>query len=172
MSLENSLRHVKDFPVQGIDFVDITPILKDATLFNEAINKMINEIKNVDFSLIVATEARGFIFGAAIANAMGKGFIPVRKKGKLPHETVALEYDLEYGSNTIEIHKDAIKEGDKVVFIDDLLATGGTTKASAKLIEKLGGQIVSMLFFIELIYLNGRKFLNNYNVRSIIKLGE
>jgi adenine phosphoribosyltransferase len=170
MDLKEVLRHVPDFPKKGIDFIDITTVLQDA----EALRQSVDEMKKLvgelgDFDMIIGPESRGFIFGAPLAYAMGKGFVPIRKRGKLPYKTVSIEYQLEYGTDMLEIHEDAIKPGQRVVIIDDLLATGGTTEANIRLIEKLGGQVAGLVFFIELGFLNGRERLKGYEVRSVVQ---
>ena len=166
--LEEYIRSIPDFPEEGVIFRDITTVLQDAEGLHLAINKMQEKLEEIDFDVIVAPESRGFIFGMPIAYNMKKSFVPVRKKGKLPADTIEISYDLEYGEATIEIHKDAIKQGQKVVIIDDLMATGGTIEAIARLVEKLGGEIVKICCLVELDGLNGRKKLNNYNVDSVI----
>ncbi len=166
--LEDYVRTIPDFPEPGIMFRDITTILSDADGLKLAIDEMQRTLDGVDFDVVAGAESRGFIFGAAIAYNMHKPFILIRKKGKLPCETVEQSYDLEYGQATIEIHKDAVEPGQKVVIIDDLIATGGTVEAAAKLIEKLGGEVVKMVFLMELKGLNGREKLANYDVASVI----
>ena len=166
--LEDYVRTIPDFPEPGIMFRDITTILSDADGLKLAIDEMQKTLDGVDFDVIAGAESRGFIFGAAIAYNMHKPFILIRKKGKLPCETVEQSYDLEYGQATIEIHKDAVEPGQKVVIIDDLIATGGTVEAAAKLIEKLGGEVVKMVFLMELKGLNGRDKLAKYDVASVI----
>ncbi|ACL76300.1 adenine phosphoribosyltransferase [Ruminiclostridium cellulolyticum] len=170
MDLKDKLRHVMDFPKEGIDFIDITTVLQDPEAFRECMEsfKTLAE-KMGDFDLIVGSESRGFIFGAPLAYRMEKGFVPVRKKGKLPYKTVREEYDLEYGKDELEIHSDAIAPGEKVLIVDDLLATGGTTEANIKLVEKLGGEVTGIVYFIELMSLKGRDKLKGYNVDSIVK---
>ena len=166
--LEDYVRTIPDFPKPGIMFRDITTILSDADGLKLAIDEMQKTLDGVDFDVIAGAESRGFIFGAAIAYNMHKPFILIRKKGKLPCETVEQSYDLEYGKATIEIHKDAVEPGQKVVIIDDLIATGGTVEAAARLIEKLGGEVVKMVFLMELKGLNGREKLAKYDVASVI----
>lgn len=163
------VRSIKDFPQEGIIFRDVTSVLQDADGLHLAIDLMQDSIKDLDFDVIVGPESRGFIFGVPIAYNLHKPFIPVRKKGKLPCETVEMEYELEYGTATIEIHKDAIKPGQKVVIIDDLIATGGTTEAIIKLIEQLGGGVSAICFLMELEGLKGREKLEGYRVESVIK---
>ena len=166
--IEEYVRSIPDFPEPGIIFRDVTSILQDADGLHLAIDLMQEKLKDVDFDVVVGPESRGFIFGMPIAYALGKAFIPVRKKGKLPCETVSAEYDLEYGKAEIEIHKDAIKPGQKVVLVDDLIATGGTMEASCKLVEQLGGEVVKILFLMELAGLKGREKLAKYDVASVI----
>ncbi len=162
------VRTIPDFPQPGIMFRDITTVLQDADGLQLAIDEMQKLLEGVDFDMIAGAESRGFIFGAALAYNMHKPLLLVRKKGKLPGETVSQSYDLEYGQATIEIHKDSVKPGDKVVIIDDLIATGGTVEAAAKLIEKLGGEVVKMVFLMELKGLEGRKRLAKYDVASVL----
>lgn len=159
---------IPDFPKEGIIFRDVTSVLENPDGLALAIDEMNKALEGVEYDLIAGTESRGFIFGAPLAYMNKKGFIPVRKKGKLPRETVSMSYDLEYGSAEIEIHKDAIKPGDKVVLVDDLIATGGTIEAAAKLVEQLGGEVVKMVFLIELTDLGGRKLLEKYDISSVI----
>ena len=167
--VEDYIRSIPDFPEEGIIFRDITTVLQDAEGLKLAIDEMIGLLENVDFDVIAGTESRGFIFGAPLAYKNEKGLVLVRKKGKLPRETVEMSYDLEYGQATIEIHKDSIKPGDRVVLVDDLIATGGTIEAAAKLIESLGGTVVRMIFLIELTDLKGRERLSKYDVKSVVQ---
>ena len=169
MNLESKIRNIQDFPKPGIGFKDITTLLKDGEAFKEAIDKIVENLKDKDIDYVVGPEARGFLLGAPVAYALGVGFVPIRKPGKLPAEVVSFEYDLEYGTDKIEMHKDSIEEGKKVAIIDDLLSTGGTVEAATKLIESLGGEIVSIQFLIELEFLNGKEKLKGYDVESIIK---
>lgn len=170
MDLKAKLRHVMDFPKKGIDFIDITTVLQDAEALTQCVDSMKEKAFSLgDFEVIVGPESRGFIFGAPIAYALGKGFVPIRKKGKLPYKTISEEYQLEYGTDTLEIHEDAIAPGQKVVIVDDLLATGGTIESNIKLVEKLGGQVCGLVFFIELSFLEGRGRLKGYNVESLVK---
>lgn len=162
------IKSIKDFPKEGIIFRDVTSVLENAEGFSLAIDAMNKELNGVEYDVIAGTESRGFIFGAPIAYMNKKGFIPVRKKGKLPRETVSMSYALEYGEAEIEIHKDAIKPGDRVVIVDDLIATGGTVEAAAKLIEQLGGKVVKMVFLIELVDLGARKLLDGYDIASVV----
>lgn len=167
-SLKNLIRLIPDFPKKGILFRDITPLLADGKAFSEVIEIFRKETpKNVD--KIAGIESRGFIFGATLANVLKVGFVPIRKKGKLPGKTIKIEYDLEYGTDVLEIHYDGIDKGENVVLVDDLLATGGTAASSAKLIEKCGGKVVKIMFLIELEELAGREKLKGYDVFSIIK---
>lgn len=166
--IEEYVRSIPDFPEPGVIFRDVTSILQDAQGLRLAIDLMQEKLKDIDFDVVAGTESRGFIFGVPIAYNMNKPFVPVRKKGKLPCETVSMEYSLEYGTAEIEMHKDAIKPGQKVVVIDDLIATGGTVEAAVKLIEKLGGEVVRIVFLMELAGLEGRKKLEGYDVESVI----
>lgn len=166
--VEDYVRTIPDFPEPGIMFRDVTSVLQDPNGFHLAIEEMQKRLAGVDFDVIVGLESRGFIFGAPLAYNLGKAFVPVRKKGKLPCETIEASYDLEYGKATIEIHKDAIKPGQKVVLIDDLIATGGTIEAAAGLVERLGGEVVKILFLMELAGLNGRERLADYDVDSVV----
>ena len=166
--IEEYVRSIPDFPEPGIIFRDITSVLQDADGLQLAIDSMIKLLDGVDFDVVAGTESRGFIFGVPIAYEMHKPFVPVRKKGKLPCETVSAEYDLEYGKAEIEIHKDAVKPGQKVVLVDDLIATGGTMEASCKLVEQLGGEVVKVIFLMELAGLKGRERLKGYDVASVI----
>ena len=166
--MEDYVRSIPDFPEEGIIFRDVTSVLQDADGLHMAVDKMQEFLKDVDFDAVVGLESRGFIFGMPIAYNLHKPFIPVRKKGKLPCETVEVSYDLEYGSATIEMHKDAIKPGQKVVVVDDLIATGGTVEAGIRMIEELGGEVVKVIFLMELAGLKGRERLKNYDVDSVI----
>ncbi len=159
---------IPDFPKEGIMFRDVTSVVQDPEGLKMAIDQLVEKLKGLDFDLVVGTESRGFLFGAPVAYAMNKGFILVRKKGKLPREVISEDYDLEYGSATIEMHKDSIKPGQKVVVIDDLIATGGTTEAVVKLVERLGGEIVSMGFVMELAGLGGMEKFKKYNPYALI----
>ena len=167
--IEEYIRSIPNFPEEGIIFRDITSVLEDADGLHLAIDSMQAMLKDVEYDLLLGPESRGFIFGVPIAYNMHKPFIPVRKKGKLPCETISTEYALEYGTATIEMHKDAIKPGQKVVIIDDLMATGGTIEAIIKIVEQLGGIVVKAVFLIELEGLNGRDKLEGYDVDSVIK---
>ena len=166
--LEDYVRSIPDFPEPGIIFRDITSVLQDADGLQLAIDSMIKLLDGVDFDVVAGTESRGFIFGVPIAYEMHKPFVPVRKKGKLPCETISQSYDLEYGQATIEMHKDSIKPGQKVVLVDDLIATGGTIEAAIKLVEQLGGEVVKVIFLMELAGLKGRERLKGYDVASVI----
>ena len=166
--LEEYVRSIPDFPEPGIIFRDVTSILQDADGLHMAVDSLIDMVKDLDYDLVIGPESRGFIFGVPVAYAQHKGFVPVRKKGKLPCETIAMEYDLEYGQATIEMHKDAIRPCQKVIIVDDLIATGGTTEAIVKLIEQLGGQVVKICFVMELAGLKGREHLKGYDVDSAI----
>ena len=168
MDLRDKIRNIQDFPQEGVLFRDITTLLKDAEGMKEAIDQMTAKLEGVDFDLVLGPESRGFIFGMPVAYNMGKGFVPVRKAGKLPAEVVSKEYALEYGTATIEMHKDAIQPGQKVVIVDDLMATGGTAKAIVEMVEEMGRQVAAMLFLIELDFLEGRKVLPDYRIESII----
>lgn len=170
--LKQKIRNVQDFPKPGIGFKDITTLIKDAAAFKQSIDTIANQYNPDDIDIIVGIESRGFIFGAALAYKWGKGFVPVRKPGKLPAETIREEYQLEYGSDAVEIHKDAITPGQHVLIIDDLLATGGTVAAAAKLVERLSGNIMGICFLIELSFLKGREKLKRYNVHALIDFEE
>ena len=167
--LEEYVRSIPDFPEPGVIFRDVTSILQDADGLSLAIDSMQSYLKDMDLDVIVGLESRGFMFGVPIAYNLHKAFVPVRKKGKLPCETISQTYDLEYGSEEIEIHKDAIRPGQKVAIVDDLIATGGTVEAAVKLIERLGGEVVKIVFLMELEGLNGREKLRGYNVDSVIR---
>lgn len=168
-NLDKFIRDIPDFPKPGILFKDITTLLKNNRAFKKAINLLAKPYKNEKIDFVVAVEARGFIFAGALAYKLRAGFIPVRKKGKLPHKTHAVTYDLEYGTDTLEIHQDALEEGSRILIFDDLLATGGTVKAVTELVEKLGGKIIGICFLIELTALDGRKKLGDYPVDALIK---
>ena len=166
--LEEYVKSIPDFPEKGIIFRDVTSVLQDAVGLHMAIDQMQKKLEGVDFDIVLGPESRGFIFGVPIAYNMHKAFVPVRKKGKLPRATISQTYDLEYGTATIEIHKDAIQPGQKVVIIDDLIATGGTTEAIIKMVEELGGEVVRCVFLMELAGLKGREKLNGYDIDSAI----
>lgn len=169
IKLKAAVRDVVDFPKKGILFRDITPILAQPALFKESVQWFASRHEGKGIEAVVGIDARGFIFAGAVACELGVGFVPVRKKGKLPFTTHSVAYDLEYGQNVLEIHADAIRKGDKVIIVDDLLATGGTALAAAQLIEGIGGKVTSIDFLIELAVLNGRKRLDKYPVSSIIQ---
>ncbi|MHC5082852.1 MAG: adenine phosphoribosyltransferase [Planctomycetota bacterium] len=169
LNLADYIRDIPDFPKAGILFRDITPLLADADALAASIDALASPFKDKGIAAVAAVEARGFIFGSAVAKALGCGFVPVRKKGKLPFTTDSVTYDLEYGQDTIEVHADAIQRGDKVLMVDDLLATGGTMAAACELIEKLGGDIVGLTFLIELNILEGHKKLEKYDIHSVIE---
>ncbi len=169
-TLETLIRDVPNFPSEGIVFKDITPLLADPAGLAATIDQMVAPFADAGVELVCGTESRGFIFGTAAAIQMGVGFIPVRKPGKLPCETLSVEYALEYGSDKVEIHTDAVRPGQRVLMMDDLLATGGTMEASCKLVERLGGEIVGVSFVIELAFLNGRDRLGDYPIHSLIQV--
>ena len=169
MDLSKTIRDVYGFPKKGIVFKDITTLFKDPKAFHVLMNRMVCSFDGMDVDVVVGPEARGFTVSAVLAYAMHAGFVPVRKPGKLPAETISYTYDLEYGSDTIEIHKDAIQPGMRVAVADDLLATGGTAKAACKLVESLGGKVVAVRFAIELVGLGGRETLSDYDVDAIVK---
>lgn len=168
MDLKEYIRDVPDFPEPGILFKDITPLLSDVKAFDYTIAQLVERYKDADFDVIVPVESRGFLFGAPLARELGKAIVPVRKPGKLPAETLSTDYELEYGTNTMEIHADGVEKGQKVLIIDDLLATGGTLGASARLVEMTGGVVSEIGVIIELAFLDGRKNLVDYNVYSMI----
>lgn len=167
--IKKYIRDIPDFPKKGIIFRDITPLLNNYHVFKFAVDTMVEYVKPQNVDRVVSIESRGFILGSIIAYRLGCGFVPVRKKGKLPYETVAIEYDLEYGRDILEMHKDAVKENENVVIVDDVLATGGTAKAVAELVEKCGAKVVSFAFLIELTYLNPRQKIGKYKIFSLIK---
>ncbi len=168
MDLREKIRVIEDFPAEGISFKDITTLLKDSEALYECINELADRFKDVQVDIVAGPESRGFIFATPLAYLLRTGFVPVRKPGKLPGETIKHEYQLEYGTDSLEIHKDAIIKGQKVLIIDDLLATGGTMYATAKLVEKLGGEIAGLGFLIELEELKGREKLKEYRVESLL----
>lgn len=168
MNIQSKIRAINDFPEKGIVFRDITTLLKDAEGMQEAVNRLQSGLEGLDFDLVLGPESRGFIFGMPVAYNLKKGFIPVRKKGKLPAEVISKEYDLEYGTATIEMHKDAVQKGQKVVIVDDLLATGGTAKAVVEMVESIGAEVVALCFLIELDALGGRNILKGYHVHSVL----
>ena len=167
-ALKRLIHEVPDFPKPGINFYDITTLLKDPNGLKLTIDALTDEYSSKKINTVIGVESRGFIFGAPLAYQLGAGFVPVRKPKKLPAETVSVSYELEYGSDTLEIHKDAIGEGHKVLIVDDLLATGGTARAVVDLVEKLGGDIVGLSFIVELTFLKGRDKFNGYDVRSLM----
>jgi adenine phosphoribosyltransferase len=167
--LRAKIREIPDFPKPGILFYDITTLLKDAAAYREAIDLMIAPYRDLGVDAVVGMESRGFIFSSPIAYQLNAGLIPVRKLGKLPAETISVEYALEYGSNTLEIHKDAIRPGQRVLIVDDLLATGGTVRGTIELVERLQGQIVGLAFLVELVVLKGRERLQGYKTTSVIQ---
>ena len=169
MDLKEKLRVIEGFPKEGIIFKDITTLVADGEAFKESIDRIVEHLKDKNVDVILGPEARGFIFGVPVAYALGVGFVPVRKKGKLPAETVSVEYSLEYGVDVLEIHKDAIKKGQRVAIVDDLLATGGTVDAVAKLVEKVGAEVVALDFAIELTELRGRDKLEGYEIMSLVQ---
>jgi len=169
IELKKYIRDIPNFPKQGIVFKDITPLLKDSKAFADAVDRIADEYKDKKVDVILSVEARGFIFGAAVAYKMGVGLAPVRKPGKLPHRTHSVTYDLEYGKDTLQIHQDAFSKGAKILIVDDLLATGGTTQAVASLVERMGGEIAGIAFVIELLPLKGREKLKKFQVTSLIK---
>lgn len=169
MDLKSKIRVIENFPIDGISFKDITTLIRDKDAFKEAVDIVVEDLKEKNIDYIVGPEARGFLFGAPVAYALGAGFIPVRKAGKLPGKTFIEEYELEYGSNSLEIHMDAFEDGKRIAIVDDLLATGGTMVSAAKLIESLGGEIIAMEFIVELESLKGREKLENYYINSLVK---
>lgn len=169
MELKDYIRSIQDYPKEGILFRDITTLLKDKDAFKLAIDKMAEQVKDKKVDLVVGAESRGFLIGSALAYKMNCGFIPVRKKGKLPYKTISEEYALEYGTDTLYMHEDAIKKGDNVLVVDDLIATGGTALAMIKMVEKLGGNVIGSSFLIELEELNGRKEIEKYPINVLIK---
>lgn len=169
MDLKEKVRIIEDFPKVGISFKDISTLIGDGEAFRYSIDQMVSYLKDKNVDLIVGPEARGFIFGVPVAYALGVGFVPVRKPGKLPYKTTKIEYALEYGTDALEIHEDAIKPGQRVAIVDDLLATGGTIEAVTKLVEKVGGEVVSLNFVIELEELKGRDKLKGHDIMSLLK---
>lgn len=169
MNLRTKIRVIEDFPKVGISFKDITSLIGDGEALKYSIDKIVDHLKDKQIDIIVGPEARGFIFGVPVAYALGAGFVPVRKKGKLPYDTVSIGYGLEYGSDILEIHKDAIKKGQRIAIVDDLLATGGTIEAVVKLVNSVGGKVVSLNFAIELTDLNGRDKLDECDIMSLVK---
>ena len=169
MKLDDKIRDVPDFPIKGVLFKDITTLLKDPDAYHTAIDSMTDRFRGKQIDIVVGMESRGFVFAAPLAYLLNAGLVPVRKLGKLPAETVRAEYSLEYGTNTLEMHRDAIQPGQRVLIVDDLLATGGTTMATVKLVEMLGGQVAGITFLIELTFLHGREKLKGYDVHAEIQ---
>lgn len=169
MNLKEKIREIPDFPEKGILFRDITTLLKDGKALKYAVDEIKKMVSRYNFDIVVGPESRGFIVGTPLAYSMEKGFVPIRKPGKLPYRTIKYEYELEYGSDCLEMHIDAIKEGQKVIIVDDLIATGGTLLSATKLIEQLGGTVVGIVALIELTDLKGRELLKEYNVMSLLK---
>ncbi|ABK60675.1 MULTISPECIES: adenine phosphoribosyltransferase [Clostridium] len=169
MNLKEKIRVIEGFPKEGISFKDITTVLNDKEALKYTVDAIVEHLKDKNVDVVVGPEARGFLFGTPVAYALGAAFVPVRKKGKLPCETISSEYDLEYGSDVLQIHKDAIKKGQKVAIVDDLLATGGTMNSVIEMIEKLGGEVVSVDFLIELTDLKGREKIGNYDIMSLVQ---
>jgi adenine phosphoribosyltransferase len=166
--LRAKIRDIKDFPTEGILFKDITTLLKDATAFRYVVDQLAERYHEERVEIVVAVESRGFVFGGALAHQLGAGFVPVRKLGKLPGKTIEVEYELEYGRDALAVHEDAIRAGQRVLAVDDLLATGGTMAATLRLVEQLGGQVVGVAFLIELAFLHGRDKLKSYPLHSLI----
>ena len=169
MDLSTVIRSIPDFPQPGVIFRDITTVLKDAEALKEAVSQIAHQLEDLEFDYVIGPESRGFIFGVPVAVAMGKGFIPLRKPGKLPCAVYSKPYELEYGTSALEIHQDALKPGDKVVVVDDLIATGGTSKAICELVEEIGAEVVSLNFLIELKDLKGRDALTGYRVQALLE---
>ena len=169
MDLRDKIRQIPDFPKEGIVFRDITTLIKDKSAFKQAVDEIVSDLKDKKIDYIVGPEARGFLMGSAVAYALGVGFVPVRKKGKLPGEVIQKEYVLEYGTDILEIHKDAIEKGSNVAIVDDLLATGGTVFAVSSLLEDIGAKVAAMEFLIELTFLNPREKLKKYHINSLVK---
>lgn len=168
MDFKDKIRSIENYPQEGVIFRDITTLLKDAEGMKAAIDGMTARLDGVEFDMVLGPESRGFIFGMPVAYNLGKGFVPVRKKGKLPAAVISKEYALEYGTATIEMHKDALQPGQKVVIVDDLMATGGTAKAIIEMVEEMGAEVAALLFLIELDFLEGRKVLPGYRIESVI----
>lgn len=169
MDLKQKIRSIPDFPKKGIVFIDITTLTRDGEAFKYSVDRMVEYWQGKKIDAVLGAEARGFIFGAVVAYKLGVGFIPVRKPGKLPYKTCEVSYELEYGKNILQIHIDAIKKGDRILIVDDLVATGGTAKAKAELVEKMGGEVVGFCFLVELEFLNPREILKDYDVFSLVK---
>lgn len=169
MDLKEKIRTVPHWPIEGVMFRDITTLMQDADAFRTACDEFYDRYKDMDINKVVGIDARGFIFGAILAYKLGVGFVPVRKKGKLPYETISEEYTLEYGTNCVEMHRDAIVLGERVLIVDDLIATGGTIAAAVKLVEKLGGDVVECVFLVELPELNGREKIRDYEIFTLVE---
>lgn len=169
MDLKSKIRQIEGFPKEGISFKDITTVLKEGEALQYVTDQLTEQLKDLNIDIIVGPEARGFLVGTPVAYKLGVGFVPVRKPGKLPAETLTYEYELEYGTDSLQIHKDSIRPGQRVAIVDDLLATGGTVLATAKMVEALGGQVVSMNFLIELNGLKGRDILKGYEIKSLVE---
>ncbi len=169
INLKDHIRDIPDWPKKGVLFRDITPMLSDAKAFSYAVEKLAGCFKEKEVDQVAGIEARGFIFGAAVAEKIGAGFIPIRKKGKLPHDIATIDYDLEYGTDTLEVHADSVLKGNKILMLDDLLATGGTMAAACELIEKIGGQVQGIAFLVELEFLKGIEKLRKYDVKTLLK---
>ena len=169
MDLKQKIRNIPDFPKKGIVFRDITPLVRDSEALKYSVETMAGHYNGKEVDAILGAEARGFIFGSAVAYKMGIGFIPVRKPGKLPFKTCSASYNLEYGKNILEMHIDAVNAGDKILIVDDLVATGGTARAMAELVEKMGGEVIGFCFLVELEFLNPRKILEGYDIFSLVK---
>ncbi|MCK4277220.1 MAG: adenine phosphoribosyltransferase [Phycisphaerae bacterium] len=170
MGLERFIRDVADFPKKGIIFKDITPLLADPAALSETVSALVAPYKDKGIEIVTGVESRGFIFGSLVAAELSAGFVPIRKPGKLPAETISASYELEYGTDTIEMHTDAVSAGQKVLMVDDLLATGGTMRAACEMVKRLGGDIVGVCFVIELCFLNGRDKLTGYDIRALIQV--
>ncbi len=169
MDLKKYIVDIQDFPIEGVTFRDVTPLLKDKDAYKTCIDELIAYGKKVNADIVMGPEARGFLFGCPVAYGLNIGFVPIRKPGKLPRETVEVSYSLEYGQNTLHVHKDAIQKGQRVLIVDDLLATGGTVKAATQIIEQLGGKVAGIAFAIELEDLKGRELLKDYDVMSLMQ---
>jgi adenine phosphoribosyltransferase len=169
MKLYNYIRDIQDFPKEGIVFKDITPLLKDKDAFAKAVSELVKLVDKKHIDTVIGIESRGYFFGAVLAEKLGAGFVPIRKPGKLPFDTVSQAYDLEYGTDTLEIHSDSIKPGDKILLHDDVLATGGTAQAAVALIESLGGEVVQCNFLMELEFLKGRQKLKGQDIAAVLK---
>ncbi len=166
--LKSKIRNVPDFPIKGVMFRDVTTLVKDKSAFKFVVDQLYERYKDMKIDQVIGIESRGFIFGGALAHRLGSGFVPARKLGKLPAQTIEESYELEYGRTSLQLHTDAVKKGDRVIILDDLLATGGTLRATAKMVERLGGTIIEIAVVIELSFLNGRDKLRNYNLYSMV----